>query len=221
MKKAEIAKRFGLFIVSLFFIGIGIALTKRADIGISPISSVANVISMRYTFFSFGTWTVCTYLVFLLGQILLLRRQFKLFELLQIPLSFLCGLFTDLGCWFAQFLPASSYVTKLLLVGGGSVILGLGITFGIIAGVMLNSPEAFVKALSITTKKKFGNLKILFDICMVTIATILSLVLFDGKLLGVREGTVIAAVLVGCFVNIFSRLLREPLTKLLVPREGN
>ncbi len=215
MKQQEIIKRYALFIVSLFFIGVGIALTKRADIGISPISSVANVVSMRFTFFSFGTWSIVSNMVFLLGQIVILRRRFQPIQLLQIPLSFLFGYFTDLGIWLTQFLPQDSYAMKLLLVAVGCVILGFGISLGVIANVILNSPEAFVRAVADTLKKKFGSIKIIFDVSLVTISGVLSLIFFSGELIGVREGTVITAVSVGYIVNLFCRFLKKPLTRLL------
>lgn len=47
MKKAEIAKRYILFIISLFISGLGVAFTKTGELGVSPISSVANVLSLR------------------------------------------------------------------------------------------------------------------------------------------------------------------------------
>ncbi len=47
MKKKEITKRYILFIVSLFFAAMGVAVTKHGELGVSPISSVANIISLH------------------------------------------------------------------------------------------------------------------------------------------------------------------------------
>ena len=215
MRKQETAKRYLLFVISLFFIGLGIAFAKHAGLGISPISSVANVMSMRFTKLTFGTWLFCTNCLFLLGQILLLRRKFQLLQLLQLPLSLLFGYFTDLGMWIVGALPNSHYGINLIWTIVGSAVIGFGVALGVIANVMLNSPEAFAKALGETVKKDFGNMKILMDVSWVCLAAVLSLLLFDGKLLGIREGTVIAAFLVGIFVKLFRPLLQEPLTKLL------
>lgn len=97
----------------------------------------------------------------------------------------------------------------------GIVVLGFGITLGVIADVILNSGEAFVKALADVTKKDFGNTKILFDISWVVLSIVLSLIFFEGKLYGTREGTIISALLVGVTVKIFRPLLSKPLTNLL------
>jgi len=212
MKKQEVAKRYVLFVVSLFFIGLGIALTKHGNIGISPISSVTNVVSLRYTFLSFGTWVIVSNCVYLLGLILILRRRFQPIQLLQLPLSFLFGYFTDAGIWITQFLPNDTYIVKLLLVIGGSAVLGFGIALSVIADVILNAAEGFVKALADTIKKEFGSVKILVDICLVVLSVGLSMLFFEGKLVGIREGTILSAVLVGRIVNVFLRLLQKPRT---------
>lgn len=215
MERTETVKRYVLFVISLFFIGLGIALTKRGEIGISPVSSVANVLSLRYRALSFGTWTILSNSAFLLGQILILRREFKPIQFLQIPLFFLCGIFTDFGVWITHFLHQSSYMSKLLFVLAGSVVLGFGIALGVIADVILNAPEAFIKALSHTIKKEFGTVKVACDICLVMLSAMLSVALFKGKLMGIGVGTVISAISVGYFVNVFCRILRKPLMRIL------
>lgn len=58
MSKAEIAKRYVLFMISLFFVALGVALTKHGELGVSPISSVANVMSCKFSSFSLGTWLI-------------------------------------------------------------------------------------------------------------------------------------------------------------------
>lgn len=215
MKAKETAKRYILFIICLFFMGLGVALTKHGELGVSPISSVANVVSLKFTFLSFGTWLTISNCVLLLGQILILRRNFKPIQLLQIPLSFLFGFFTDFGMYLASFIPNDIYIVKLILVISGIVVLGFGITLGVIADVILNSGEAFVKALADTLKKDFGNTKIAFDVCWVVLSLILSLIFFDGKIVGAREGTILSALLVGVVVKLFRPLLQKPLTKIL------
>lgn len=216
MSKKETIKRYLLFILCLFFMGLGVALTKHAELGVSPISSVANVVSLKFTFLSFGSWLTLSNCVLLLGQILLLRKKFKLFQLLQLPLSVLFGLFTDLGMFFASFIPNEAYIARLCLVISGVIVLGFGITLGVIADVILNSGEAFVKALADVTKKDFGNVKITFDVCWVLLSVVVSLVLFGGKIVGTREGTFISAFGVGLVVKFFTKRITKPLTNLLV-----
>ena len=106
-------------------------------------------------------------------------------------------------------------MTKVLFVLAGCVVLGFGIALGMVADVMLNAPEAFVKAVSLTIKREFGTVKIVCDICLVLLSALLSVAFFKGKLIGIREGTIISAILVRCFVSVFCRLLRKPLAQML------
>ena len=64
------------------------------------------------------------------------------------------------------------------------------------------SGEAFVHAISQKKKKEFGWVKIGFDCTLMTLACITSLLL-SGGVTGVREGTIIAALLVGIVARYF------------------
>lgn len=215
MKKAEVFRRYVLFIMGLFFAGIGVAFTKHGELGVSPISSVANVMSCKFTFFSIGSWLILWNCVMILGQILILRKDFKLYQFLQIPLSFLFGFFTDFGMWLASFIPVPNYFIKLLMLSIGIVVLAFGIALSVIANVIMNSGEAIVKAIADKTGFEFGNVKVVFDISCVTLALVLSLLFFDFQIVGIREGTILSALCTGFVVKFFSRHLREGLEKVL------
>ena len=215
MSKTEIAKRYVLFIISLFFAALGVAFTKHGELGVSPISSVANVMSYKFSSLSLGTWLIIWNCVLIVGQIFILRKKFQLIQLLQIPLSFLFGWFTDLGMWIVSFIPVNSYPIRIVMVVIGIIILGFGISLAVIANVIMNSGEAFVKAVSDSINKEFGNVKIVFDVLCVVISLILSLIFFDFTIVGTREGTIISALLTGVVVKFFSNILKEPLNAVL------
>lgn len=215
MSKKEITKRYILFIISLFFSALGVAFTKSGELGVSPISSVANIMSLKFTEISMGNWLIIWNCILILGQILILRKNFKLIQLLQVPLSFLFGYFTDFGMWLVGFIPVENYPARLIMVIVGVVVLGFGISLSVIANVIMNAGEAFVKAVSDVSKKNFGNVKIAFDISCVTFSIILSLVFFNFSIIGTREGTVIAAFCTGMVVKFFTPRLKKPINTLL------
>lgn len=99
----EIIKRYLLFIISLFASALGVAITKRGELGVSPISSVANILSYKFEFLTIGSWLIVWNCILIAGQIIILRRNFQPIQLLQVPLSFLFGWFTDFGMWIASF----------------------------------------------------------------------------------------------------------------------
>ena len=215
MRKKELAKRYILFILGLFFAGIGVAFTKHGELGVSPISSVANIMSFKFEALSLGYWLIIWNCVLIVGQIIILKKDFKLIQLLQIPLSFLFGWFTDFGMWMVSFIKVPNYVVKLIMLFIGIVILAFGVTLSFIANVIMNSGEAIVKAIADKSNKDIGNVKIIFDVSCVITAVILSLIFFDGKIIGTREGTIISAVLTGLVVKFFTKLIKAPIEEML------
>lgn len=215
MSRVEIIKRYILLIIGLFLAALGVAFTRHGELGVSPISSVPNVLSYKFTFFTMGTWLIIWNCVLIVGQIVILRRNFKPIELLQVPLSFLFGYFTDFGLWCVSYIPAEAYPMRLLMVVIGVAVLGLGISLAFIAGVIMNSGEAFVKAVADVTGFEFGNVKIGFDIFCVLSAVVLSLIFFDFRIVGAREGTVISALFTGVMVKFFNKRLKGPLQNML------
>lgn len=207
--------------MGLFFAALGVAFTKHGELGVSPISSVANVMSYKFDMLSLGTWLIIWNCVLIVGQIVILRKQFQLIQLLQIPLSFLFGWFTNFGMWVVSFVPVNTYIIRLVMVFIGVVILGFGISVTVIANVIMNSGEAFVKAVADQIHKEFGNVKIAFDVLCVIMALLLSLLFFDFSIVGTREGTIISALLTGIVVKFFTKRLRqEPIRMFLFRDQG-
>lgn len=211
MTTSETVKRYVLFIISLFFAALGVAFTKRGELGVSPISSVANVMSCKFDSLSLGTWLIIWNVILIVGQIAILGKRFQPIQILQVPVSFLFGWFTDLGMWMVSFIPADRYPVRLIMVIVGVVILGFGISLSVIANVIMNSGEAFVKVVSDKLHKEFGNVKIAFDVFCVVLALVLSLLFFHFSIVGTREGTIISALLTGVVVKFFSGKLKQPL----------
>lgn len=203
--KPSFLKRLVLLIFGLFLSALGVELFKKAALGVSPISSAANIVSIAVPELSLGTWLIIWNCVLIWGQFLILRRDFRPVELLQLPLSVLFGLFTDLSMSILDFAEPGSYIECFALVVLGTVTMALGISLTVIADVIMNSGEALVKAVSDKTGKAFGSVKIAFDACCVALAVALSFILC-GEILEVREGTLVAALLTGVFVNLFGRL---------------
>lgn len=214
LMKNETAKRYLLFIVSLFFSGVGIAFSKQAGLGISPISTASYVLSIRFAEISFGIFLFVWNTMMVFIQVSILRKNFPKIQWLQIPLSLLFGVFTDLGGIIAGKFPVSTYPFKLMALVIGTVILAFGIALAVIANVIMNSGEALIKVISDTGGFNFGYTKIIFDIANVAIAGVISLALL-GNIIGIREGTIISAVFTGILVNKFVDAIRADVEKWL------
>ena len=214
MTKTELVKRYILFIISLFFSGLGVAFTKKGGLGVSPISSLANVLNIRFSAISIGVWLVVTNFMLVLLQKAILRRKFKPIQLLQIPLAAVFGYFTDLGVIIVNPIPVDTYIMQVVMVVVGSVVLAFGITLAVTASVIMNAGESVVQILSEQYNISFGTVKIVFDVCYVAFSAIVSMVLFGGAVYGIREGTLIVAAITGVAVKIFIKIV-APIKKIL------
>lgn len=79
-------KRYLLFLVGLFINSLGVSLVTRANLGTSPISSIPYVLSLNFPF-TLGNFTIVFSLLLIALQILILRKNFKIENILQIPVS--------------------------------------------------------------------------------------------------------------------------------------
>lgn len=144
------------------------------------------------------------------------KKGISIDTLLQLPLSFLFRIFTDFGVWCMSYVSNHYYAVRILLVLIGIVTLGFGVSLSVIANVIMNSGEAFVKAISDKSGMIFGNVKIGFDIGCVVLALVISLFLFNGKIIGTREGTILTALLTGVVVNFFVKRISAPINNVLL-----
>jgi uncharacterized protein len=200
-----VAARCFVFVTGLFLMAFGVGVTVKAGLGTSPISSTPLVLSIT-TSWTLGQILMVLQVVFIITQILLLRKRFPPIQLLQIPVSLLFGWFCDLGLAIVSGIHPATYIDRLLLTLGSTVVVGFGVFLEIKPNVLMLPGEGVVKALAIVTKRDFGTIKIAFDCALVATAACLSLILLH-RLEGVREGTIISVFLVGTLVHFFNRHL--------------
>lgn len=209
-------KRYLLFLVGLFINALGVSLVTKASLGTSPISSIPYVLSLNFPF-TLGNFTIVFSIFLILLQILILRKNFKMENILQIPVSIVFGYFIDLTMYLFFWVNPENYLVKLIALLAGCIVLGFGVYLEVVADVVMLPGESFVRAIVQTWNTNFGTTKILFDSSMTIIAGVLSFVFF-GKLNGVREGTIIAALLVGFIARLFGKHL-EFIKPYLFPEE--
>lgn len=198
-------KRYIVFLIGLFVNSLGVSFVTKASLGTSPISSIPYVLSLNFKF-SLGVFTIFFSIFLILLQLLILRKEFKLEHLLQIPISIAFGYFIDFTMILIKSLNPDNYFLKIIILIIGCLILGFGVYLEVIANVAMLPGESFVRVISEKLKIEFGVTKVAFDTSMFVIAVILSFI-FSYKLMGVREGTIIAAILVGFMARIYRRLL--------------
>lgn len=212
MRKKELLKRYLVFLIGLFINSFGVSFVTKSNLGTSPISSIPYVLSLGFIP-TLGVFTILFSLLLIALQIIILGKNFKIINLLQVPVSILFGYFIDFSMILLAGVAPVNYVLRFISLIAGCLILGFGVYIEVIANVVMLPGEAFVKAVTQRFHTEFGTTKVCFDASMTILAGILSLVMFT-KLNGVGIGTVVAALIVGIIARFFGKVL-SPLTTFL------
>ncbi len=219
LEMKDVFKRYLVFVIGLYFLAAGIVLIIRSALGTTPISSINYVLSLNSPL-SLGTCTFIINMVLILGQFWLIRknrtRQDIIEILLQMPFSFIFSAFIDFNMMLTSELHPANYGMSIALLLTGCMVQSIGVVLELKPRVAMMSAEAFVKYASRHYNKEFGKFKVYFDITLVTMAVILSLLLTQG-IQGVREGSLIAACITGYIVSFLNQkiMTRKTLHKLL------
>ena len=195
-----------LFVIALAINAFGIAFITRALLGTSPITSITYVMSM-FTSLTMGQWTIVLNLGFMVLELPFMRKEDLKSDivcyLLQIPTTLFFGSFIDVSMNALSWLQPEMYVLKIASLLLGCVILALGIALEVKANVAMAAGEYFVKAIARRLRTDFGYTKLGFDSSLVALSCIVSYAVM-GTIQGVREGTVVAAIIVGPIVHFIS-----------------
>lgn len=212
-------RRLLLLLTGLVIMSFGIALSVRSDLGTTTISSLPYVLSLISPL-SLGVASILVNAGLVALQVLILRRRFRPVQLLQIPVLLVFGVLNDVALWATTWVGYSSYWQQWVLVAGGIVLLGVGIVFQIAAQSIMLAGEATVLTITNELARVFGErrlfvfgyVKVAFDVLLVLSAVVLALV-FAGEVVGVREGTVAAALFIGMVVKRLQPLLGPSLQR--------
>ena len=203
----HIPARLVMLLVGFGVMAFGVAFSIKGALGTSPISSVPYVTGY-ISGLSVGTTTIIMNGIFVLLQILILRRRYQWVQLLQFPAAIVFGLFIDGAGVVLQGIHYSNYLQQWVLCAIGIVLVGLGVSIEVTAWLVTTAGEGVVLAICQVAPVKFGNMKVIFDVTLVCISVVTGLV-FLGRLEGVREGTVAAAICVGLLAKQFSKPLAK------------
>lgn len=197
-------KNYIQFIFSMFIMGLGIVFITKSNLGTSAISSLPFVFSKVFNL-SFGSFTVILNFIYVFIQIIFQKKDFNKEQYLQLFVGPLLGFFIDF--WMNTFISLNPniYVMKMNILFLGCFILGVGVYIQLAANVVNNPMEGVIKLISSKLDSDFFATKITFDVMLVILSIAVSYLAL-GKIVGVREGTVISAFLVGYVIKLLNYL---------------
>lgn len=218
MNNGDKFKRYGMFIAGVIFTALGISLITKAGLGTSPITSLAFVLTFIFPL-SLGAFTMMVNSVMFLIQAVLLGRAFERVQLFQLPAALLFSACIDGWMYLLGFWQTGSYVGQVLMLLLGCVFLGLGIALEVIPNVLILPGEGLVRVIAGLTGWRFGRVKTGFDMSIVASAVVVSAAA-TGQVLGIREGTIAAALIVGSISHFFIEKVSAVLAGWIPAYEG-
>ncbi len=203
-----------LLVIALNFMTLGVAVCVRSMLGSSVISVLPYVFESAgregmTPHLTIGQYTYIMNAILVVGQIIVLRRQFELVQLFQLVIGFLFGSLLDLNMALTTFLAPESFWQKAIAQVIGCTILGFGIAMEVRCGSVTMPGEGFPVAISKVIGKEFPKVKIIVDISLVTLGIIACFAFFGAwqwHIVGI--GTLFAMFYVGAAVRFFSKRMK-------------
>ena len=221
MKKstpAQWAIRIIIYIIGLFFLALGVAFAVNSNLGVSPVTSLPYVVSLIANA-PLSTCVIVVYGSYIVLQIIILRKEFRIINLTQIIFSTIFGYFTDFTKWMLGDFTLPTYAGQLVMLAISIVIVALGVFLYMEVGLVPMPMEGLTQSIADKVGKPFHNIKVVVDCTVVVLGIVLSFVFLHG-LEGIREGTIITAIVVGKMVAVFKKPLQPVVRKLCFGAEA-
>lgn len=213
MKLKELIIRYAILIIGVSTMSLGIALSIKGGLGLSPISCIPYVLSKAYPL-TVGEFTIIFNVLLVLLQILILRN-FNVKLISEMIVCFVFGYAIDFNLWSISFINPINYIEQWIVCLLGGFVLAIGLCVEIKSRTSMLPGDGAVLVISKVSKIDFSKVKPMFDVSMVIIAIILAFLLL-GHLDAVREGTVFAAVFVGPIIKFYNKTFAYKIDEYLI-----
>ncbi len=180
------------YVVGLILVAFGTALYAKSAMGTAVASSLAYVVSRKFLFFSFGVWTYMVQGLTMLSMIAIVRRV-KVDYLASFLTSVAAGYMIDFFIFCLRFLPDDTLPLRILYYLTGYLILTCGVGALMLTKLPIAPFDMFLREVSYYKGRSILNVKLRFDMVVLSVGLILSLVLY-GSLEGIGVGTFFAAI---------------------------
>ena len=227
----RIVSRYLASTLGLVLVALGIAMTINSNLGTSPLSCPAYVLSL-WGKPTVGEFTIIINTLLILIQLAVLRGRFKLKYLMQIPASFVFGYLIDFWVWALASAVPHTLFARFAFSIISCIITAFGVSLEVGAQGWMLSAEMTVYAFTKVSEKTFSTLKVRMDCIYVVISAALSYILFHnpfgageftsladtllarvpGVMIGI--GTVLSAILPGWLMRLSDPVMDRLLVRL-------
>lgn len=194
--------RIVIYICGIFLLALGGVLAIKSNLGASPISSLPLSIS-KVSRISLGTAAAILFTIYVGIQILILKKDFKKIQLLQIVFAILFGQIMNFFNIIIN-INIDNFYSRIFICILSFFITAFGVVFTITANIVPVAPDGLAQVISKKARIDFGKAKIYFD-CIVVILSVSILLVNSKGLDGLGIGTILSALLVGRIVAYINK----------------
>ena len=200
-----------MYLTGVAILALGMSVQTASGLGVAALTCFATTLSML-TGKTLGFWITATYVAYIAAQAAILRREFQPRILLELLFSTVIGGFTDFFMAVNPLRPTAlpAQVATMLF---SLAITAFGVSLVVNMGVVPNAPDGLVQVIAEKLRRRFGDVKVVFDCSHVAASLALSLMLMHN-LGGLGVTTVISALFLGRIINCANKLFAQRFVRL-------
>lgn len=206
----KIVIRIIIYLLGLAFLSFGVVMNTKTGLGVSPLNALPYSIS-QMSGKSLGNITIIVYMVYIIIEIIILKKEFQIYQSLQVPCSLLFGKYTDLFGKYIVYLP-DNQMDQVVVLLTAIFFTALGVVLTVSMKIVPNAPDGLTQIIADKTKKEFGFVKNFFDFASV-LMTVIVCIIFGERIIGIGIGTLVATLMIGRTISVLNKLLKEKLQK--------
>lgn len=203
----------GYALLSLFSAAVALAITfmLKASVGVGAFDAATQSLSVL-SGIRIGTIAMSLNLTFVIGQFIILKKNFGFTRFLQIPLSILIGMLVNFFYYdlFAA-VEFSTYAGSMLVYILALILASFSVSMVMTLNLVTFPIESLCLALTKKLPIKFAVIRQLADILFIAVSVGLTFVF--GLSPAVREGTVIGMLLFSPLMGFFISKVHPVLTE--------
>lgn len=203
----------GYALLSVFSATVALAITfmLKAAVGVGAFDAATQSLSLL-SGIKIGTIAMILNLSFVLGQLVVLKRDFGFARFLQIPLSILIGILVNFFYYdLFGFVQISNYIVAMLVYILALVLASFSVSMVMTLDLVTFPIESFCLVLTKKVPLKFAVIRQIADILFIAVS--LSLTFMFDLTPAVREGTVIGMLIFSPMMGFFISKVHPVLSK--------
>ena len=197
-----------IYFIGLIVLALGIVLNTKTLLGVSPIISIPyNICHIWHL--NLGATTFVFYCFCVLVEAILKGTEFKLYELLQIPMSLVTSVFINLFNQHLNIVP-DTLTQKFLILFLAIVVTGIGAATMVNMKLVPNPADALAATIGNKLGKGMGIGKNIFDITCFCTSVMIGFA-FTRHIIGLGIGTVLAVIFTGRVIALYNYFFKHPM----------